>query len=132
MKAGPESVWPKKGNPISVGLDPAWPSDKKTHGWGNYFPPPLLLHAERYLFCIQEKTNNKMQTMRGRRVTWRGGGGALLVWLLCWQCCGGDRWRCRGSQTAAPSSGAVVSSGSVLPVIIPLSSRFCVKIFSPL
>jgi len=30
-----------------------------------------------------------------RKVTWRGGGGALLVWLLRWRCCGGGRWRCR-------------------------------------
>ena len=28
----------------------------------------------------------------------------MLVWLLRWQCCGGGRWRCRGSQTAALSS----------------------------
>jgi len=35
----------------------------------------------------------------------------LLVWRLCWRCCSGGRWRCRGSLAAAPSSGAAVSSG---------------------
>jgi len=45
-----------------------------------------------------------------RRGTWHGGGGALLVRLLRWQFCGGGRWQCRDSRTAAPSSGAAVSS----------------------
>ena len=44
-----------------------------------------------------------------RRVTWHGRGGALLIWLLRWHYCGGGRWRCRGSRTVAPSSGAAVS-----------------------
>ena len=35
----------------------------------------------------------------------------MLVWLLRWRCCGGGRWRCHGSRTAAPSSDAAVSSG---------------------
>jgi hypothetical protein len=46
----------------------------------------------------------------GRRITWRGGGG---VWLRRWRCCGGGRWRCLGSRTAAPSSGATPSNGGV-------------------
>jgi len=29
----------------------------------------------------------------------------LLFWLLHWWCCGRGQWRCRGSWTAAPSSG---------------------------
>jgi hypothetical protein len=29
----------------------------------------------------------------------------LLFWLLHWRCYGGGQWRCRGSRTAAPSSG---------------------------
>jgi len=48
---------------------------------------------------------------REGRVTWCGEGGALLAWLLHWQCCGGGQWRCRGSRTTAPSSGACCSSG---------------------
>jgi len=47
----------------------------------------------------------------GEEFTWRGEGGALLVGLLRWRCCGGDRWLCRGSRTATPSSGATVPSG---------------------
>jgi len=35
----------------------------------------------------------------------------LLVRLLRWRCCGGDRWRCRCSWTAASSSSVTVSSG---------------------
>ena len=34
-----------------------------------------------------------------------------MVWLLRWRCCGGGRWRCRGSQTAAPRSGVTASIG---------------------
>ena len=84
-------------------------------GGGNYFSPPILLHAERYSICMQEKPirsackrslRRKWSKSGGeRRVTWRGGGGALLFWLLHWRCCGGGQRRCRGSRTAAPSSG---------------------------
>jgi len=35
-------------------------------------------------------------------VTWCGGGGGLLRF---WRCCGGGRWRCLGSRTAAPIGG---------------------------
>jgi len=51
-----------------------------------------------------------------RRSTWRGGGGALLVQLL--------RWRCRGSRTATPSSGAAVSSGGERDSCSSLLLRF--------
>jgi len=72
----------------------------------------------------------------------------LLVGLLRWWCCGGGRWRCRGSRTAAPSSDAAVSSGGerdssssllsrflpysfVFLVVSPLSSRFVFKFPTP-
>jgi len=75
----------------------------------------------------------KLSTSGGvRRGTWRRGGGALLVRLLCWQLCGGGRWRCRGSWMIAPSSGAAVSSGRerdscsslLLHFLSPSSSTF--------
>ena len=42
----------------------------------------------------------------------------MLVWLLRWQCCGGGRWRCRGSQTAALSSWET-------RLFTPLGVSFC-------
>ena len=118
---GLESVWPtntwlgqnqsgpEKKNPTMLGQNQPGPATE--HQGGNYFPPPLL-HAERCSFCMHAgKRTTKMQTIRGRKVTWCGGGGALLSGLLHWCCCGGGRWRCRGSRTAAPSGVAAVSNG---------------------
>ena len=49
----------------------------------------------------------------------------LLVGLLRWWCCGGGRWRCRGSRTATPNSGAAVSSGGERESFcLPFSSSF--------
>ena len=95
--------------PISAGPAPAWPSIKIQRE-GNYFPPPILLHADQ-MFCMQEETQVMKKMQGGEEFTWRGEGGALLVGLLRWRCCGGDRWLCRGSRTATPSSGATVPSG---------------------
>jgi len=63
------------------------------------------------MFCMLEETQVTKEMQGGEELTCRGGGGALLVGLLRWRCCGGDRWLCRGSRTATPGSGATVSSG---------------------
>jgi hypothetical protein len=78
---------------------------KKTRG-EELFPPsyPPACRCRRNLCWKQSKSGGEI------RVTWHRGGGALLVWLLRWQCCGGGRWRCRGSRMTALSSGATVSS----------------------
>jgi len=81
---------------------------KKRRGGGIIFPLPsscIRSACKRNLYKKWSKSGGE------RRVTWHGGGGALLVWLLRWRCCSGGRWRCRGSRTTAPSSGAAVSSG---------------------
>jgi len=48
--------------------------------------------------------------MRGKKSYLARGGG---VWLRRWWCCGGGRWRCLGSWTAAPRSGATLSNDGV-------------------
>ena len=48
--------------------------------------------------------------MRGKKSYLARGGG---VWLRRWRCCGGGRWRCLGSWTAAPRSGATLSNDGV-------------------
>jgi len=63
----------------------------------------------------------------GEEFTWRGGGSALLVRLLRWRCCGGDRWRCCGSRTATPSSGERGYCSSLL--LCFLSSSFVLQMF---
>jgi hypothetical protein len=35
----------------------------------------------------------------------------VALWWLRWRRCGGDRWLCRGSRTAAPSNNFTVSGG---------------------
>jgi len=146
---GPDSVWPvntwlgqNQPGPEKKNNQQCWAiiSLTQQHNWpgGNY--SPLLLHAERYSFCMQEKKQPKRKQWGGRRVTWHGGDDALLVCLLRWRCCGGGRWQCHGSQTAAPSSGAAVSSGgewdssslflhflSSSFIFQPLSSQFVFK-----
>jgi hypothetical protein len=125
IRAGPEPAWPSEGNPISAGPAPAWPSIKNPTEGGNYFPPPILLHADR-MFCMQEETQVTKEMQGGEEFTWRGGGGALLVGLLRWRCCGGDRWLCRGSRTATPSNGYCFKRRCYcFSVVSLLSSRFC-------
>jgi len=63
------------------------------------------------MFCVLEETQVTKEMQGGEEFTCRGGGGALLVGLLRWRCCGGDRWLCRGSRTVTPGSGSTVSSG---------------------
>jgi len=107
---GPESVWPRE--------------EKKRQCWarislaqqhnirGGIISPPPLLHAERCSFCMQgRKKPRKCKQLGGRKVTSRGGDGALLVWLLRWRCCGGGRWRFCGSRAAAPNSNVTASGG---------------------
>ena len=48
----------------------------------------------------------------------------MPVRLLRWRFCGGGRWRCRGSRTAAPRSGAAVSSGGERDSCSSLLLRF--------
>jgi hypothetical protein len=104
------------------------------------FLPSLLLFALLYCFCHLASLLLLPNGGSNMKV-----GSALLFWLLRWRCCGGGRWRCRGSRTAAPNSNAAVSSGGErgssaspllyfflfflslfrLPVVVSLSSRFC-------
>jgi len=128
----------------SLGLGRMWPrhegwarKEKKKEGGGIIFPHPsscIRSACKRNLYKKWSKSGGE------RRVTWHGGGGALLVWLLRWRCCSGGRWRCRGSRTTAPSSGAAVSSGekrgycySPSPLVFHFSfSSFVVKWFPSL
>jgi len=78
------------------------------------------------MFCMQEETQVTKEMQGGEEFTWRGGGGALLVGLLRWRCCGGDRWLCRGSRTATPSNGYCFKRRCYcFSVVSLLSSRFC-------
>ena len=88
-------------------------AQKKTkRGGGIIFPLPSSCMKNEYRSAYRRNLYRKWSKSGGeRRVTWHRRGDALLVWLLRWRCCGGGRWRCRGSRTAAPSSGAAVSSG---------------------
>jgi hypothetical protein len=63
------------------------------------FLPSLLLFALLYCFCHLASLLLLPNGGSNMKV-----GSALLFWLLRWRCCGGGRWRCRGSRTAAPSS----------------------------
>jgi len=99
------------------------------------------------MFCMQEETRVTKEMQGGEEFTWCGGGGALLIGLLRWRCCGGDWWLCRGSRTMTPSSCATISSGrergycsSLLFCFLssssffsgfPLSSRFVFLISYP-
>jgi len=83
-KAGPEPVWPREGKTNNAGPESAWPGNI-TSG-GNYFPPSPP--ACRTLFVLHAGEKRKCKQLGGRKVTWREGGGALLVWLLRWRCCG--------------------------------------------
>ena len=76
---------------------------------GIIFPLPSCMQNAVRSACRGKTT--KVQTIRGRKVTWRGGGCALLVWLLRWRCCGGGRWRGCGSRAAAPNSNVTASGG---------------------
>jgi len=87
-------------------------------GGGDYFPPPILLQVGGSYATKLSKSGG------ARRGTWRGGGGDLPVRLLRWRFCGGGRWRCRGSRTAAPRSGAAVSSGGERDSCSSLLLRF--------
>jgi len=104
--AGPKPVWPREEKTNNAGPESAWPSNI-TSGGELFSPSPP---ACRTLFVLHagEKQRNCKQ-LRGRKVTWRGGDGALLVWLLRWRCCGGGRWRCCGSRAAAPNSNVTAS-----------------------
>jgi len=121
---GPNTIilfWARPGPEEGAGPGPTWPSDRRWRG-GNYFPPHPP--ACRTLFVLHAKGKKETGAVMkgGRRITWRGGGG---VWLRRWRCCGGGRWRCLGSRTAAPSSGATPSNDGVtvfFQVFLPVSS----------
>ena len=53
--------WARPGPEGRAGPGPAWPSNKT--GRGGIVPPPTLLHAERYSFCMQGTKQNA--TMKG-------------------------------------------------------------------
>ena len=81
------------------------------HNWrgGNYFPPPLLLHAERYRSaCRRKKQQNEKQWGEEELPS---ADEAMPCRLLHWRSCDGGRWRCRGSRMMTTSGGATVSSG---------------------
>ena len=66
MWAGPDSAqkgWADLGPTVlsaSVGLGWTRPDLEKKNR-GDYFPPPILLHAEWYSFCMQEEIKPKMK-----------------------------------------------------------------------
>jgi len=71
-KSGPQTHqnWARSGlaqlkKTISAGPEPAWPSTGKPTG-GNYFPPPILLHAAR-MFCMQEEKRANKRDKRGQK-----------------------------------------------------------------
>ena len=109
-------VWAGPGPDIRAGPELAWP--RKQNGGGDYFPPPILLHAGGSYATKLSKSGG------ARRGTWRGGGSDLPVRLLRWRFCGGGRWRCHGSRTTAQSSGAAVSSGGERDSCSSLLLRF--------
>ena len=49
----------------------------------------------------------------------------MLFWLLCWQCYGGGRWRCRGSRTAAPSAAVLLFQAAERLLLFPSLLVFC-------
>jgi len=77
LKAGPESVWPRKGK----------------NEEGNYFPLPSPACRTIFRSACRRLTTGS----RKRRITWRGGGGALRVWRS-WRrrlvAYGRRQWRC--------------------------------------
>jgi len=77
---------------------------------GELFPPSPPACRTLFVLHAGEK-QRKCKQLGGRKVTWRGGGCALLVWLLRWRCCGGGRCRCCGSRAAAPNSNVTASGG---------------------
>jgi len=92
-------------------ISPLPSSCMQNRGGGDLFSPSHP-PVRRTILHVGETYATKLSKSGGaRRGTWREGSGDLLVRLLRWQFCSGGRWRCRGSRTAAPSSGAAVSSG---------------------
>ena len=87
--------WARPGPEGRAGPGSAWPSNQ--NGRGELFSPhPCMQNAIRSA-CREEKINTRMRGKKSYLV--RGGGGLLRFW----RCCGGGRWRCLGSRTAAPS-----------------------------
>jgi len=63
---GQNQPGPKKKKTNNTGPESAWPSNITDRG-GIISPPLLLVHVERYSFCMQEKKTTKTQTMRGKK-----------------------------------------------------------------
>jgi len=89
-----------------LGQNQPGPVTTKTNG-GNYFPPSSCMQND--VLHAGGNVGNKINEGE-EEFTWHEGGGALLVELLRWPCCGGGRWQCRCSRTAAPNSDVTVSS----------------------
>ena len=118
--AGPESVWPintselgqNQPGPVK-GTHQCWARTGLAHHWktnrgGIILPPSSCMQNE----CSASRKKTQTTKKKGEeKCTWCRGGGALLVGLLRWRRCGGGRWRCRCSRTAAPSNNVTVSSG---------------------
>ena len=123
--------WARPGPEDRAGPGPTWPSNKT--GGGNYFSPHSP--ACRTLFVLHAGNKTKRHNKGGRRITWCGGGGVSLVCRLRWWCCGGGRWRCRGSRTAVPNNGYCFERTAVLlffSSFLPVSSFSLLSLcFSP-
>ena len=108
IKAGPKPAWPSERNPLVLGQNQPGPAQRKPIG-GIIFPLSSSYMQNECSAC-RRKTHTVKKMQGEEDFTWHGGGGGLLIGLLRWWCCGGGRWQCRYSRTAAPSSGASVSS----------------------
>ena len=106
--------WARPGPEGRAGPGSAWPSNQ--NGRGELFSPhPCMQNAIRSA-CREEKINTRMRGKKSYLV--RGGGGLLRFW----RCCGGGRWRCLGSRTAAPSG--VAATFFLLPAVSALLLLF--------
>ena len=75
--AGPEPVWPKEKKTQQCWARISLAHQHNIRG-GIIFPLPSCM--QNFVRSACRETTTKMQTIRGRKVTWCGGGGALL-WL---------------------------------------------------
>jgi len=105
-----------------LGQNQPGPATKPT---GRGIIPPLPSSCCRTCSACRRNLSRQRSKSGGeRRVTWRGGGSALLVWMLRWQCCGGGRWGCRGSRMAAPSAAVLLFQAAKRLLLFPSPLMF--------